>query len=97
MAKRYHKKAPVRGNKALEMQMRDALDGLHDSASYFAFQSVPHSLEILSIEPPKGDTVGNGERVLAPVYRVPPRHAERSQDIVEYLMAREERSYPRLA
>ena len=96
MAKRFHKKAPVRGNKALEMQMRDVLDGLHDSACYFGFQSVPQSLEILSIEPPKGD-LAHHPRPTATIYRVPTRHAERSQDIVEFLMLREERNFHQLA
>ena len=79
-------KIPVKGNKALEVTMQDVMDGLEDSASYFAFRSSPDTLEVLSIEPPKGDPVA--ERApLATVYAVPQR---RSVDIVDYLINREQ-------
>lgn len=64
------------------------MEGLEDSASYFAFRSTPDTLEVLSIEPPNGDPVA--ERApLATVHAVPHR---RSVDIVEYLIARENRA-----
>ena len=79
-------KIPVKGGKALEMTMRNVLDGLEDSASYFAYQSTPDNLEILSIEVPKGDPHAQQHR-LATVHFVP---QPRSEDIVEFLMLREE-------
>lgn len=80
-----YSKIPIKGDKALEMTMQDVMEGLEDSASYFAFRSTPDTLEVLSIEPPKGDPVA--ERApLATVYAVPRR---RSVDIVDYLIARE--------
>lgn len=81
-------KIPVKGGKALEMTMQNVLDGLEDSASYFAYQSTPDKLEILSIEFPKGDPHARQHR-LATIHHVPPR---RSEDIVEFLMIREERA-----
>ncbi|MDH5181257.1 MAG: hypothetical protein OEZ39_03095 [Gammaproteobacteria bacterium] len=83
--KKKYAKIPVKGDKALEMTMQDVLEGLEDAAGYFAFRSIPDTLEVLSIEPPKGDPVA--ERApLATVYTVPQR---RSVDIVDYLIARE--------
>ncbi len=88
MKKKYHK-IPVKGDKALEMTMQNVLEGLEDSASYFAFQSTPDTLEILSIERPKGDPVAN-RQPLATVHHV--LSNQRSDDIVEFLMTREKQA-----
>ena len=85
MKKKYHK-IPVKGDKALEMTMQNVLEGLEDSASYFAFQSTPDTLEILSIERPKGDPVTN-RQPLATVHHV--LCSKRSNDIVDFLITRE--------
>ena len=90
--RRYHK-IPVKGDKALEMRMVDVLDSLSDSAISFAYDSVPDTLQILSIEPAKGDPVITRPEP-AQVYRVP-SPAQRGQDIVDYLIAREERQAAR--
>lgn len=88
MKKKYHK-IPVKGGKALEMTMQNVLEGLEDSASYFAFQSTPDTLEILSIERPKGDPVAN-RQPLATVHHV--LSNRRSEDIVEFLITREKQA-----
>lgn len=44
-------KTKTRGQKHLEITMRDVLDGLEDAASYMNYNSVPNTVEILSIEP----------------------------------------------
>jgi hypothetical protein len=82
---RIHKK-PVSGTKALEMTMRDVMDGLYDSACTFAYRSTPDTLEILSIEPPKGDPFAM-PTTRAKVHRIP---VHRTTNVVDYLMAREE-------
>ncbi len=44
---------PVRGAKALEMTMRDVLDGMEELAAEFAYGPCgPSGLRILSVEPP---------------------------------------------
>lgn len=75
------KRAPIQGNKLLELVMRDTLEGLADSAAYFAYRSNPDVMEILSIEPPK---TLNFEKKPAKVLIVKP-----VQDISEYLIQRE--------
>ena len=75
------KRAPIQGNKLLELVMRDALEGLADSAAYFAYRSNPSVMEILSIEPAK---TLNFEKRPAKVLQVKP-----AQDITEYLIQRE--------
>jgi hypothetical protein len=82
------KKAPVKGEKSLEMVMRDVMEGLTDAASYFAFRSTPDTLEILSIEPPKGDPFQTGRPNNA---NVTPLRRARSHDIVDFLVRRETR------
>lgn len=81
------KKAPVTGGKALESIMRDVMTGLTDSASYFAFRSTPDTLEILSIEPPKGDPFQSPKASAT----VTPLPRARSRDIVDFLVRRETR------
>jgi hypothetical protein len=79
------KKAPVTGEKRLELIMCDVMESLADSASYFAYRSTPDTLEILSIEPPKGDPF-RSEHVVAkvsPLRRIP------SRDSVDLLIRRE--------
>ena len=79
------RKIPVQGGKSLEMAMRDVLDGLADSACYFAYRSTPDTLQILSIEPPKPVTP---EQPTAEIITVKD-YQRRSRDIVEFLMRRE--------
>lgn len=74
-------RAPVHGEKSLEIAMRDTMEGLADSATYFAYHSNPDTLEILSIEPPK---TLNFEKKPAKVIQVKP-----SQDFTDYLIQRE--------
>ncbi len=85
---RIHKK-PVHGTKALEMNMRDVMDGLYDSACYFSYRSTPDTLEILSIEPPKGDPFAMPTR-RAKVHRIP---VHRTSNIVDFLLTREEQQH----
>ncbi len=82
MAK-FVKKIPVRGGKALEMAMRDVMDSMADSASYFAYRSTPDTLEILSIEPPGRDPFRREPAEITTIQRA------RSHDIVDYLYRRE--------
>jgi len=80
-------RAPVQGGKALEIVMRDSMEGLVDSAAYFAYRSNPDTLEILSIEPPK---TLNFEKKPASVTHVSPANqAKPIQDITDYLIQRE--------
>ncbi len=74
-------KIPRKGGKALEMAMRDTLDGLYDSASYFGFHSSPQTIQILSIESPKPV---NFDQPPAQVLRV-----QKIQDVTDYLIQRE--------
>jgi len=74
-------KIPIKGDKALELTMRDTLDGLYDTATYFGFHSSPETVQILSIEPSKPV---NFERAPAQVISV---HS--LQDITDYLIQRE--------
>jgi len=69
------------GQKALEITMRDVLDGLEDAASYINYQSVPDTIEILSIEPPGRLNQQNSQVIKLEVTR--------SQNIVDYLLQRE--------
>ena len=77
----------MKGSKALELVMRDVMVGLTDSASYFAFRSTPDTLEILSIEPPKGDPFQS----TITCAKVTPLRRARSTDIVDFLVRRETR------
>lgn len=79
----YTRKVPVKGSKALELAMCDVMEGMADSASYFAFRSTPDTLEILSIEPPGREPI---KRETAKVLSL---HKMRSHDIVDYLYRRE--------
>jgi len=74
-------KIPLIGGKALELTMRDTLDGLFDAATYIGFHSCPETVQILSIEAPKPV---NFERAPAQIISV---HS--LQDITDYLIQRE--------
>jgi hypothetical protein len=80
MAKRINR-APVNGGKSLELIMRDTMEGLVDSATYFAYRSNPDVMEILSIEPAK---TLNFEKKPANVVQLQP-----NRDITDYLIQRE--------
>jgi len=74
-------RAPVQGEKSLEIAVRESMEGLADSVAYFAYRSSPNTLEILSIEPAK---TLNFEKKPAKIIPVKP-----SQDVTEYLIQRE--------
>jgi len=81
-------KTNIHGLKHLEITMRDVLDGLEDAASYVNFQSVPDSLQILSIEPP-GRAIQPREDVINITLLDSIENTYRSSNIVDYLMQRE--------
>ncbi len=66
--------------------MCDVLDALEESASYFGYQPGLDDMEILSIEAPAPDPYLQ-RATPATVHPLP--GAERSADIVAYLMRRE--------
>ncbi len=74
-------KIPLKGGKALEIAMRDTLDGLYDSAAYFGFHSCAETLQILSIEPPKPV---NFDQPPAEIHQV-----SSYQDVTDFLIQRE--------
>lgn len=74
-------------NKALELTMRDTLEGLADAAGYFAYRPGSQILEILSIEAPHRRQSGQKPAKIIPVNQ--DRH--RSRDIVDFLIQRERR------
>ncbi len=76
-------------DKALELRMRDALEGLADFATRFAWTSTPGTLTILSIEAPPPDAAG----APPPATRAPvvPVGCRRSRDVVSFLLEREAR------
>ena len=79
-------------HKALEIRMQEALSDLENFVTTFAYQSIPGTLSILSIEPPIDAPVETTSkkmaRKLATVHRVTTR---RSKDVVSFLMEREGR------
>lgn len=74
---------------ALEIAMRDSLEGLHELVSQIAYQqSHPHVMEILSIDPPGIDPYApSATRTTTPAR--PLRHTARSHDVVTFLIERE--------
>lgn len=73
----------------LELAMRDVLGGLEDAATYMNYQSVPDSVEVLSIGP-----VDQAIPVHSEVIQLNERLAsnnifQRSTNIVDYLLQRE--------
>ncbi|VAW92673.1 hypothetical protein MNBD_GAMMA21-560 [hydrothermal vent metagenome] len=74
-------KIPFKGDKALELAMRDTLDGLFDTAAYIGFHSSPETMHILSIEQPKSVNFSRPPAQIVPVQSV--------QDITDYLIQRE--------
>ena len=46
------KRPPVAGNQALEMTMRDVLDGMEELSTMVGFATAAGCMEILSVEPP---------------------------------------------
>jgi len=78
---------------ALEMRMRDALDGLEElacvSASSSAQPMIPEGFEILSIEPaPEEDPILNANR--ASVHNLPVKHRpDERADIADWLIQQE--------
>lgn len=85
--------APTR-RLALELAVRDSLDGLQELASEFAYRSNPHVMEILSIEPPGTDpyapeAVPAARATTARLVRPTQAAAARSTDVVAFLIERE--------
>jgi hypothetical protein len=57
------KKKSDASNQALEMRMREVLDGLEEMAHYISYQAIDDSFEVLSIEqPPELDPVQEAKR-----------------------------------
>jgi len=69
--------------------MRDVLDGLEDAATYMNYQSVPDSVEILSIEPADKPTPSHSEVIQFTQRPYLNNIDQRSTDIVDYLLQRE--------
>ncbi|HEB59344.1 MAG TPA: hypothetical protein ENJ01_09000 [Gammaproteobacteria bacterium] len=86
-------------DKALEIRMRDALEGLADFATRFAFTSTPGTLTILSIEAPAAIPAEAPHTAAAARRRAPviPVGRRRSRDVVSFLLEREARSEQALA
>ena len=80
-------KLSSRGIKYLEITMRDVLDGLEDAASYMNYQSVPETVEVLSIEPP-GRVIQHNREIIQFNKTDTPDPNENS-NIVNYLIERE--------
>jgi len=80
-------KLSSRGIKYLEITMRDVLDGLEDAASYMNYQSVPETVEILSIEPPGRAIQRNREIIQLNKIDIP--DPGENSNIVNYLIERE--------
>lgn len=81
-------------DRALEMQMRDVLDGLEELACISAstWQITPDGLEILSIEPPpEKDPVLNSTR--ATIYNLPLKNRPDDRvDIADWLIRQEQKT-----
>jgi len=88
---RKNKLTVKRGSKALEMSIRDVLDGLEEAVNYLQYQSKHNTVQILSIEHPRMDK-GKESRQITNIYSVsnPPLH--RSKDVVSFLFEREEKA-----
>ncbi len=90
------KKHSCSRNRALEMRMRDVLDGLEElacaSSSASAEQLMPEGLEILSIEPaPENDPVLNSNR--ATIHNLPVKNRQDDRaDIADWLIQQEQKT-----
>lgn len=92
---RKNKLTVKRGSKALEISMRDVLDGLEEAVNYSLYQSEYSTVQILSIEEakteqPKTDMLDEPCQITN-IYSVsnPPLH--RSKDVVSFLFEREKK------
>ena len=89
------KKHSCSRDRALEMRMRDVLDGLEElacaSSSASAEQAMPEGLEILSIEPPpENDPVLNASR--ATIHSLPVKNrSDECTDIAGWLIQHEQK------
>jgi len=82
-------KKKTTGSKLLELTMCDVLDGLEDAATYVNYQSMPDSVEILSIEPADKPTPSHSEVIQFTQRSGLNNIGQRSTDIVDYLLRRE--------
>jgi len=78
----------LRSHKALEMIMRDVLDGLQDAACIDAYNPQYDCVQILSISPPPNSD-GTQYSKTASIHPLPSR---RSTNVLDFLMERETRS-----
>ena len=78
-------------DRALEMRMRDALDGLEELACVSAQQMVLEGFEILSIDPPpEEDPVLRSTR--ASIHSLPVKYkADERSDIANWLIQQEQK------
>jgi len=75
----------VHGKKALELTMRDVLEGVEEAALYVGFEGKPNVMEILSIEVPrKTRPTGTKRSTVAAI-----NSRGRPIDVSDYLIQRE--------
>jgi len=80
-----------RGSKALEMKMRDVLDGLEEIANFAQYHNVTEPIEILSIEQPETAPHAPAAQITN-IQAVNDKNSlHRSKDVVSFLLEREER------
>ena len=73
-----------RGDKRLELNMRDVLDGLEDLSTYINFQSMPETIEILSIEPADRPVPATNQLIHLDQHVSIENNLERSSNIIQY-------------
>lgn len=78
-----------RSDKRLELTMRDVLGGLEDLATYMNYQSMPETIDILSIEPVNQPAPKKGQVIHLNQHVNIENNIERSSDIIDYLVQRE--------
>jgi len=81
------------GSKALEMSMRDVIDGLEEAANYAQYYSTHSTFQILSIEEERVEKVDSKEesRQITNIHSVTNPPLYRSKDVVSFLLEREEK------
>ena len=76
------------GDKALELLMRDVMDGMQDLALGQIYEFRSEDCAVTAISEPLAVRDGRGSNVLSMLARKPKRHNQ-NPDIVAYLTARE--------
>ena len=77
------------GDKRLELNMRDVLDGLEDLSTYMSYKSMPETIEILSIEPVDRPIPSHSQLIHLNQHVSIENNNERSSNITHYLIQRE--------